>query len=72
MLKINDYQMLDILSFAHRYCGRTMVHADNNDVINWLSKRLINVVYVALKYHAIRHNSIAESETSSYAMICLV
>jgi dihydropyrimidinase len=68
MLKINDHQMLDILSLARRHGAMTMVHAENNDVINWLSERLLNGGYVAPKYHAVSHNSIAESEASRRAI----
>ncbi len=68
MLKIDDHQMLDILSLARRHGAMTMVHAENNDVINWLSERLLNRGYVAPKYHAISHNPIAESEASRRAI----
>ena len=68
MLKINDHQMLDVLSIARQHGAMTMVHAENNDVINWLSERLLNGGYVAPKYHAVSHNSIAESEASHRAI----
>ena len=68
MLKINDHQMLDVLSIARQHGAMTMVHAENNDVINWLSERLLNGGYVAPKYHAVSHNSIAESEASRRAI----
>jgi len=68
MLKIDDHQMLDILSLARRHGAMTMVHAENNDVINWLSERLLNRGHVAPKYHAVSHNPIAESEASRRAI----
>ena len=68
MLKIDDRQMLDVLSVARKYGAMTMVHAENNDVINWLSERLLNGGYVAPKFHAVSHNSIAESEASRRAI----
>ena len=68
MLKINDHQMLDVLSIARRHGAMTMVHAENNDVINWLTERLLNGGYVAPKYHAVSHNSIAESEAARRAI----
>ena len=68
MLKINDHQMLDILSLARRHGAMTMVHAENNDVINWLSERLLKGGYTAPKYHAVSHNRIAESEASRRAI----
>ena len=68
MLKIDDRQMLDIMSLARRHGAMTMVHAENNDVINWLSERLLTRGYVAPKYHAVSHNPIAESEASRRAI----
>ena len=41
MLKINDSEILDILAIARRYGALTMVHAENNEVINWISERLL-------------------------------
>ena len=40
MLKINDGEMLDILALARRHGALTMVHAENNEIINWISERL--------------------------------
>lgn len=68
MLKIDDHQMLDILSLARRHGAMTMVHAENNDVINWISDRLLTRGFVAPKYHAVSHNPIAESEASRRAI----
>ena len=68
LLKIDDRQMLDILSVAREFGAMTMVHAENNDVISWLSDRLLNKGYVAPKYHAVSHNAIAESEASRRAI----
>jgi dihydropyrimidinase len=60
--------MLDVLSLARRHGAMTMVHAENNDVIDWLSERLLTRGYVAPKYHAVSHNQIAESEASRRAI----
>lgn len=68
LLKIDDGQMLDVLSVARQYGAMTMVHAENNDIINWLSERLLSRGYVAPKYHAVSHNQIAESEASRRAI----
>ncbi|MCP4048872.1 MAG: dihydropyrimidinase [Gammaproteobacteria bacterium] len=68
LLKIDDRQMLDVLSLARTYGAMTMVHAENNDIINWLSERLLSKGHVAPKYHAVSHNPIAESEASRRAI----
>lgn len=67
-LKISDRQMLDVLSLARNHGAMTMVHAENDDVINWLSERLLTRGYTAPKYHAISHAQIAESEASRRAI----
>lgn len=68
MLKIDDREMLDILALAREFGAITMVHAENNDVIKWLSGRLLARGYDAPKYHAVSHNAVAESEASRRAI----
>jgi len=68
MLKINDREMLDILALARRHGALTMVHAENNEVINWISERLIQRGYNAPKFHAVSHSPVAESEASRRAI----
>jgi dihydropyrimidinase len=68
MLKINDRQMLDVLALARKHGAMTMVHAENDDVIAWISERLLNRGYTAPKYHAVSHNAVAESEASRRAI----
>ena len=67
-LKIDDRQMLEVLSLARRHGAMTMVHAENDDVIAWVSERLLARGYTAPKYHAISHPRIAESEASRRAI----
>jgi dihydropyrimidinase len=67
-LKIDDRQMLEVLSLARRHGAMTMVHAENDDVIAWVSERLLSRGYTAPKYHAISHPRIAESEASRRAI----
>ena len=45
-----------------------MVHAENNEVINWISERLIQRGYNAPKFHAVSHSPVAESEASRRAI----
>ena len=68
MLKINDREMLDILVIARRHGALTMVHAENNEVINWISERLMRRGYNAPKFHAVSHSPVAESEASRRAI----
>ena len=41
MLKLDDYQILDVLDLARRHGALVMVHAENNDMIKWIAKRLL-------------------------------
>ena len=67
-LMINDREMLDVLSIARRYGAMTMVHAENNDVISWITERLLANGHSEPKFHAVSHASIAESEASRRAI----
>ena len=67
-LKISDRQMLDVLALAREHGALTMVHAENDDVISWISDRLITKGYTAPEYHAVSHPRIAESEASRRAI----
>ena len=68
LLKLDDYQMLDVLALARREGAMTMVHAENHDMIRWLTDRLLEGGYRAAKYHAVSHARIAESEATSRAI----
>ncbi len=68
LLKIDDRQFLDILAVARRHGAMTMVHAENNEVIGWLSDRLMAGGHTAPRYHAVSHARIAEAEASSRAI----
>ncbi|MEO3428980.1 dihydropyrimidinase [Pelagibius sp. CAU 1746] len=67
-LKIDDRQILDVLCVARDHGAVTMIHAENNDVISWISERLLERGHGAPKYHAVSHPRIAESEATSRAI----
>lgn len=67
-LKLDDFQMLDVLSTARRLGALTMVHAENHDVIRWLGHRLIEGGYTAPKFHAVSHARLAEGEATHRAI----
>jgi dihydropyrimidinase len=66
--KLDDYQMLDVLTAARREGAMTMIHAENWDMIRWLSNRLLDGGYRAPKYHGISHAQIAEGEATHRAI----
>ena len=68
LLQLDDYQVLDVLSLARREGAMTMVHAENHDMIRWLTDRLLDGGYRVPKYHAVSHARIAESEATSRAI----
>lgn len=68
LLKISDRQMLDVLSLARAHGAMTMVHAENDDIIDWISERLMSRGHVEPKFHAVAHAQIAESEASRRAI----
>ena len=68
LLKIADEDLLNVLTVARENGAITMVHAENDDVIRWLSEKLISAGHTAPKYHAMSHARIAESEASNRAI----
>lgn len=67
-LKLDDYQLLDVLEVADREGALVMVHAENNDIIRWIARRLVDRGMTAPKYHAVAHDPIAESEATNRAV----
>ncbi len=67
-LRLDDYQMLDVLEVARREQAMVMVHAENHEVIRWFSRRLLERGHRQPRYHAVSHPRIAESEATSRAI----
>src|SRR5437588_5938046 len=55
LLALDDRQMLDILAVARREGALVMVHAENHDMIKWLTSRLLDRGLGAPRYHAASH-----------------
>jgi dihydropyrimidinase len=68
LLKLDDRQILDVLTVARREGALVMVHAENHDVIAWLSERLLNAGHSAPRFHAVAHAPVAEREATSRAI----
>ena len=69
-LKLNDSQLLDVLLEARKHKITTMIHAENDDLILWMTKKLEERKMFAPKYHATSHPVMAENE-AAYRAICL-
>lgn len=67
-LKLDDRQILEVLSLARREGAFVMVHAENHEIIAWLSERLIGSGHTAPKFHAMAHVKTAEREATHRAI----
>jgi dihydropyrimidinase len=67
-LIVDDGQMLDILAVAKKNGALTMIHAENNAMIKWMSNKLVDGGHGAPKYHALSHPRTAESEAINRAI----
>jgi dihydropyrimidinase len=68
LTKIDDAQFLDILSVAKTHGALTMVHAENNEMIKWISRRLLDAGHTEPRYHAVSHPALAEEEAINRAI----
>lgn len=67
-LKLDDGQMLDVLSVARTHGAMAMVHAENADCIEWLTKRLEAAGHSAPRFHAQARPMLVEREATHRAM----
>lgn len=65
LLRLNDEQMLDVLAAADREKALVMVHAENHEMIKWLTRRLLERGHAAPKFHMTAHHPIAEAEATN-------
>jgi dihydropyrimidinase len=68
LLRLDDRQMLDILAVARRERALVMVHAENHEMIKWLTGRLLERGLGAPRYHAVSHARLAEGEATNRAV----
>jgi len=67
-LKVSDEQILDILMLANEQGALVMIHAENHDMIRWLTRKLLAHGHTAPKFHAVAHDPLAESEATHRAI----
>ena len=67
-LALDDRQMLDVLALARREGAFVMVHAENHEMIKWLTSRLLEHGLGAPLYHAVSHARLAEGEATNRAV----
>jgi len=68
LLALDDRQLLDILAVARREGAFVMVHAENHEMIKWLTTRLLDRGLGAPRYHAVSHARLAEGEATNRAV----
>jgi dihydropyrimidinase len=68
LMNLGDGGMLDILTVAKAHGALTMVHAENNDMVKWMNRRLDAAGLTAPKYHAISRPELAEEEAINRAI----
>ncbi|HVM78235.1 MAG TPA: dihydropyrimidinase [Stellaceae bacterium] len=67
-LRLGDRQILDVLALARREGAMTMVHAENSEVIGWLTDRLEALGMTAPRHHATSRPSAVEREATHRAI----
>lgn len=67
-LKLDDGQILDVLSVAREHGAMAMIHAENADCIEWLSKRLEAAGHTAPRFHAHSRPMLVEREATHRAI----
>lgn len=67
-LQLRDNQTLDILLRARQTGITTMIHAENGDVLNWMTTKLEEQNLLAPKYHATSRPQILETEATNRAI----
>lgn len=69
-MKLGDREILDVMESTRRLGMTTMVHAENADMISWITDKLEARRMTAPYYHAISRPKIAEDE-ATYRVISL-
>ncbi|CAH2603881.1 D-hydantoinase [Rhodovastum atsumiense] len=68
LMNIGDGGMLDIMTVAKQNGAITMVHAENNDMVKWMNRRLAAAGLTQPRYHAISRPALAEEEAIGRAV----
>lgn len=67
-LKLDDGQILDVLAVAREHGAMAMVHAENADCIEWLTKRLEAAGRTAPRFHGLSRPMLVEREATHRAI----
>jgi dihydropyrimidinase len=67
-LKLGDGQILDVLDLARRHGAMAMIHAENSECIEWLTRRLEKAGRTAPRFHADSRPMLVEREATHRAI----
>jgi dihydropyrimidinase len=67
-MKLDDGQILDVLDVARRHGAMAMIHAENADCIEWLTRRLEAAGRTAPRFHAYARPMLVEREATHRAI----
>ena len=67
-LQLRDDQILDVLLASRKEGITTMIHAENGDILNWMTRKLEEKGLYAPKYHATSRPQIVETEATNRAI----
>lgn len=67
-LKLNDREILELLTVAREQQALVMIHAENSDCIGWLTERLSQAGHSAPRYHAVARPMAVEREATHRAI----
>jgi dihydropyrimidinase len=67
-LKLDDYEVLDVLDVARREGAMVMVHAENDACIRWLTEHFLKARKTHLRYHVMAHPAIGDREATFRAI----
>ncbi|KAJ5525380.1 hypothetical protein N7494_012030 [Penicillium frequentans] len=66
--RMTDSQLLDVMFAAKKNSMTTMIHAENGDMIQWLTDKLEKKGMVAPYYHALSRPPLVEGEATNRAI----
>jgi dihydropyrimidinase len=67
-LKLADGQILDVLDLARQHGAMAMIHAENSECIEWLTRRLEKAGRTAPRFHADSRPMLVEREATHRAI----
>src|SRR4051812_15382017 len=63
--RLEDYQVLEVLSVADPEGALGVGHAENDDMNRWIAQRPIERGHGAPKFHGVAHSALAEAEATN-------